>query len=137
MKTTIFKTALLLCLTFCIFTACDSDDDNAGPTVEFLDVVWTAEDATGSATIIFRSDNTWTSTNTITNASFSGEWSWIDEGNRIMKYGEFVFFGDTFSEFFRFSNITDTSVDVESTTQPNPNRPTNESYFTQAGTWTR
>ena len=136
MKLQFLKTTLFLFMSISLFSSCDSDDDGSS-SVNLLDVVWTAEDESGAATIIFRTDNTWTSTNTVTNESLNGEWSWVDQGNRIMKYGEFEFFGDTFSEFYRFSNVTDSAMDVEFTTSPNPIQPNNNSSFTNLGTWTR
>jgi len=136
MKLNLIQTVLILLLCVSVFGACESDD-NAQPTPDFLDVEWTAADENGTATIIFRTDGTWSSTNTVTNNDYSGEWSWVDEGSRIMKFREFIFFEDTFSEFYKFSNLTDTSVDVEFTTQPNPNQPNSNSYFTVAGTWMR
>ena len=138
MKTNFLKTALLLFLTFSVFLACDSDDEGSLPSIDaLLDVQWTATDQTGSASITLRSDNTWTSINNVTQETFNGEWSWVDRGNLIMKYREFVFFDDTFSEFYRFSNITENSVDVEFTTSPNPIQPTNESNFSDEGSWMR
>ena len=138
MKTNVLRTVLLLCFTFSVFTGCDSDDDASVVSVDgLLDVQWTAEDETGSASITLRSDNTWTSINNVTQETFSGEWSWVDRGNLIMKFREFVFFEDTFSEYYRFSNITENSVDVEYTTRPNPIKPTNEENFTDQGSWTK
>jgi hypothetical protein len=136
MKAKITMTTFLLFFTFSIFTACDADDESSMPSVDgLLDVQWTATDETGSASITLNSDNTWNSINNVTQETFSGEWSWVDRANLIMKFREFVFFEDSFSEFYRFSNVTDTSVDVEFTTSPNPIQPTNESNFTEVGTW--
>lgn len=138
MNSNVLKISLIVLFSCALLTGCDADDEAGMPSTEGLfDVEWTAINENGSASIVLRSDNTWTSTNSINNETLNGEWSWIDQSNLIIKFREFVFFEDTFSEFYRFNNITENSVDVEFTTSPNPIQPNNNSSFTDVGTWTR
>lgn len=111
-KITLIFAAISL-LSYIMFTSasCAVEEDSITPSDEVIDITWEYTSDGKNGTIIFNANGTYV--NTYDGTPFNGNWSWVDEEERIMKVNEVEFDGTTYSTYYRFNTVESDEMDVE------------------------